>query len=288
MTGRRNPHKTARRTTLHAVAVLVAALYVVPIAFILLVSLTPKGVEPGTFPTSFAPGNFVAAFRSTDFLLFFLNSTIVAAVATAIQTALACSAGYALALLPIRGRSFMLLGLVALLVVPPEVVLVPLFIMVSHFPLVGGNDLLGQGGSGLLNSLPGLMVPHLLSALGIFLMRQFYVSLPAELGDAARVDGAGEAAVFARIYTPLVKPAIAVVAVFAFQGAWNDFLWPLLTTRTNDVRTVQLGLTVFYQENSTQWNLLMAAALGLSIPILILFLLIQRFFRSGVLSGALK
>jgi multiple sugar transport system permease protein len=182
----------------------------------------------------------------------------------------------------------MLLLLIALLVVPPEVAIVPLFVIVAHFPLAGGNDILGNGGQGLLDSLPGIMVPHIVSALAIFLMRQFYASLPGELGDAARVDGAGEVRIFAMIYTPLVKPAVAIVAVFAFQGAWNDFIWPLVVTHSNNMRTLQLGLTIFFQENSTQWTLLMAAVLGISIPIVVLFLLIQRFFRDGALAGALK
>ena len=132
------------------------------------------------------------------------------------------------------------------------------------------------------------MVPHIVSALGIFLMRQFYAALPRELGDAARVDGASEYRIFAGIYTPLVKPAVAIVGVFAFQAAWNDFIWPLVVINSNDMRTLQLGLTVFFQENSTQWNLLMAVVLSISVPIVLLFLLIQRYFQEGALAGALK
>jgi multiple sugar transport system permease protein len=119
-------------------------------------------------------------------------------------------------------------------------------------------------------------------------MRQFYKDLPDELGDAARVDGATERRIFALIYTPLVLPAVAVVGIFAFQSAWNDFLWPLVMTRSTDRQTLQLGLTVFFQENSTQWNLLMAVVLVISVPVLILFLSIQRFFRPDVMAGAVK
>ena len=225
---------------------------------------------------------------STDFVRFFFNSAVVAISCTILQVVLSCAAGYSLAMLPVRGKNLMLLLLIALLVVPPEVAIVPLFVMVTHVPLVGGNNLFGSGGQGLLDTLPGIMVPHIVSALAIFLMRQFYAALPAELGDAARVDGAGEFRIFATIYTPLVKPAVAIVAVFAFQAAWNDFIWPLVIIHSNDMRTLQLGLTVFFQENSTQWNLLMAAVLGISIPIVVLFLLIQKLFREGALMGALK
>lgn len=284
---RLNP-KLISAALLHAVALLITALYAVPMAYTLMVALTPNGEWIGAMPSRPEFSNFVDAFLSADFLRFFGNSLVVAVTCTITQVLLSCAAGYALAMLPVRGRNLMMLLLIALLVVPPEVSLVPLFVMVSNVPLVGGNDLFGNGGQGLLNTLPGLMVPHVVSALAIFLMRQFYLSLPAELGDAARMDGASEFRIFFEIYTPLVKPAVAVVGVFAFQSAWNDFVWPLVVTYSNDMRTLQLGLTVFFQENSTQWNLLMAAVLSISVPIVILFLLIQRFFQDGALSGALK
>lgn len=275
-------------TILQATALLVAALYVVPMGYTIVVGLTPNGEAIGGWPSHFEPGNFVDAYLSANFLRFLVNSAVVSVGCTILQVLLSCSAGYALAMLPVRGRNLMLLLLIALLVVPPEVSIVPLFVMVFHVPLVGGNDLFGNGGQGLLDTLPGVMVPHIVSALGIFLMRQFYAALPRELGDAARVDGASEYRIFAGIYTPLVKPAVAIVGVFAFQSAWNDFIWPLVVINSNDMRTLQLGLTVFFQENSTQWNLLMAVVLSISIPIVLLFLLIQRYFQEGVLAGALK
>ncbi|SED91687.1 carbohydrate ABC transporter permease [Ruania alba] len=282
--------KTSRRTAgiWQAVALILAALYAVPVGYIVMISLTPSGQNLGQWPTHLDLGNYADAFGSTDFVRFFGNSVAVAVVCTLTQLLLSCSAGYALALLPVRAKNTLTLLVVALLVVPPEVAMVPLFVMITRVPLLGGNDILGAGGTGMLDTLPALMLPHLVSALPIFLMRQFYAGLPTELGDAARVDGASEVHIFARIYTPLVKPAAAIVAVIAFQAAWNDFLWPLVSTTSNDMRTLQLGLTIFFQENSTQWTLLMAAVLAISIPIVIGFLLVQRFFRSGVLSGALK
>lgn len=279
---------TTAAAVFHAIALLVTALYAVPMVYTVMVALTPDGQWIGAWPSRLEFGNFVEAFLSANFLRFFINSAVVAIVCTTLQILLSCSAGYALAMLPVPGRNLMMLLLIALLVVPPEVSLVPLFVMVSHVPLAGGNDLWGNGGQGLLDTLAGVMVPHIVSALGIFLMRQFYISLPAELGDAARMDGASEFRIFAGIYTPLVKPAVAVVGVFAFQSAWNDFVWPLVVTYSNDMRTLQLGLTVFFQENSTQWNLLMAAVLSISVPIVVMFLMIQRYFQEGALAGALK
>jgi multiple sugar transport system permease protein len=276
------------RAVLQAIALLVTALYAVPMAYVVMVAVAPYGEWTGGLPSRIELGNFAAALTSANFLRFFANSAVVAVFCTLLQVLLSCSAGYALAMLPLRAGNWILLLLVALLVVPPEVSIVPLFVVVAHFPLAGGNDIFGNGGSGLLNTLPGIMVPHIVSALGIFLMRQFYISLPRELGDAARIDGAGEFRIFAQIYTPLVRPAVAVVGVFAFQAAWNDFIWPLVVTNANDLRTLQLGLTIFFQENSTQWNLLMAAVLVISVPVVVIFLLIQRYFQEGALAGALK
>ncbi len=280
--------KRRTRSLLYVLGLLVSAVYLVPMAYVVLAALTPTGEPMGRVPSQFTWSNFVDGLTSDAFGTFALNSVVVSVVAVIAQVVLACAAGYALARMPLPGSNLILLLLVALIVVPPEIVMVPLFLMMVHFPLVGGNDLFGAGGLGLLDTLGGLMVPHLISALAIFLMRQFYRGLPNELGDAARVDGASELSIFARIYTPLVLPAVTVVAVFAFQGAWNDFLWPLIMVHSPERRTLPLGLTTFFQENSTQWNLLMAVVLVISVPVVALFLAVQRHFRSDVMSGAIK
>ncbi|ACQ82225.1 binding-protein-dependent transport systems inner membrane component [Beutenbergia cavernae DSM 12333] len=272
----------------YLIGLALTAAYVLPMAYVLLAAVTPTGQAIGKVPDGLAWSNFVDAFAQQEFGRFAINSIVVAVVSTVVQVALAMTAGYALAKLPVPGARSHLVLLIALLVVPPEIIMVPLFVLAARLPLVGGNDILGQGGQGLVDSLPGLVIPHLISALAIFLMRQFYKDLPDELADAARVDGAGELAIFWRIYTPLVLPAVAVVAIFALQSAWNDFLWPLVMTRSVEQRTLQLGLTSFFQEHSTQWNYLMAVVLVISIPVVALFLWAQRWFRGDVMSGAVK
>ncbi|GAA2759488.1 carbohydrate ABC transporter permease [Actinopolymorpha rutila] len=278
-----------RQSLLQAAALCVAAAYVLPLLFVVTTALAPSGQALGTItPSGFKPANFSDALHSAAFGTMFVNSAIVTLGSTAVQVVLACMAGYALARIAFRGREGFFLLLIAVLVIPPEVTLVPLFVLVKHLPLEGGNDILGQGGIGLLNTLPGLMFPHLVSALSIFLMRQFYIGMPEELADAARIDGATEWTVLWRIFTPLAWPAVVTVAIFAFQGAWNDFLWPLVMTKSPDVQTVQLGLTVFFQENTTQWSLLMAAVILISVPVVVMFLLGQRTFQEGVATGAVK
>lgn len=281
--------KTLRSGIFHTLALIITALYVVPLASIFLVALAPADRElQFGIPDEFAWSNFAEAMRAENFPLFFANSLVVSLASTVLQVLLCAMAGYALAKMPIPGKKTIMLVLIALIIVPPEVMMVPLFVIVTHVPFAGGNDLWGNGGSGLLDTYAALVVPHVISALCIFLMRQFYLDLPDELGESARVDGASEGRIFWQIYTPLALPAVAVVSVLAFQGAWNDFLWPLVSVKSNDMRTLQLGLAVFYQENSTQWSLLMAAVILMTLPIVVIFLFGQRYFTAGVSAGGVK
>ncbi len=288
MSRRPSGRRVAISASTHAVMLVFAALYLVPLVYIITVSLTPTGESTAALPSRLEFGNYAQALASSDFTLFFVNSAIVTLATAVSQVVLSCMAGYALARLPIKGAKTIMLALIVLLVLPPEIVMVPMFVMVTHVPFLAGNDMFGNGGQGMLDSYMALMLPHLASALAIFLMRQFYQDLPDELGQAARVDGASEWRIFSRVYTPLTLPAVSVVTVLAFQSAWNDFLWPLIIVRSTMMRTLQLGLTVFFQENSTQWNLLMATVLMMSLPIIAIFLFAQRYFTDGISAGAIK
>jgi multiple sugar transport system permease protein len=155
-------------------------------------------------------------------------------------------------------------------------------------PLFGGNDILGQGGIGWINSYWGLIVPGAVGAFGIFMLRQFFQTLPVELEDAARIDGAGELRIFWQIMLPLAMPAVATLAIFSFQAGWNAFLWPLLITTTDDMRTIQLGLTVFVQQYSTQWDQLMAATVAATLPVILVFALGQKLLVRGIAFTGLK
>lgn len=273
---------------LFAVAITITAMYLIPMFYIAMVSLTPVDEATGSVPSRLAFENYPQALQSGDFPLYLFNSLAISLGAVVCQIALSCMAGYALAKAPLPENKSILMLLIGLLVLPAEIIMVPLFVMINRVPLLAGNDLFGQGGIGMLDSYGALMLPHIVSALPIFLMRQFYVGLPDELGQAARVDGASEFSIFARIYTPLTLPAVAIVSILAFQSAWNDFLWPLIVVRSNQMQTLQLGLTVFYQEHSTQWEYLMSIILIMTVPIAIAFLYSQRFFRTGITAGGVK
>ncbi len=197
-------------------------------------------------------------------------------------------AGYALARITFRGRELVFLGFVAMLMIPTYTKIVPQFLIVKSMPLFGGNDILGQGGSGWLDTWWALIIPGGLSPFAIFLFRQFYLSLPNELEEAARLDGLGEFRIWAQIYTPLIKPAIATVALLTFQDSWNNFLWPLLVTTRDDLRVIQVGLAVFQQEGTTQWAYLMAGTTLATVPWSLLFLFAQRYFVQGFTNAGIK
>jgi multiple sugar transport system permease protein len=169
-----------------------------------------------------------------------------------------------------------------------QVTLIPTFILVKSFPLAGGNNIFGQGGIGFLNSYFGLAVPHIMSVFGVFIMRQFYMQFPKELSEAARIDGANEIKIFTRIFLPLGKPALSTLAIFSFTQAWDDFLWPLIVTSENSMRTLQLGLEVFKSRSSADWGPLMACTSLAIVPVLIIFTVLQKYFTDTALTSGIK
>jgi len=248
--------------------------------------------EVGVFtwlPNEYHWENFSEAMKIAPFLNYFRNSFIIAIGETAVTLAVCTMAGYALAKLPLRGAKSLLNYFIVLLMVPFQIILVPLFLIVKSIPLFGGNDILGQGGTGWLDSWWGLIIPLAAGPMYTFLARQFYVSLPSELADAARMDGVGEFGIFLKVMTPLIKPALVTIFVFQVEGAWNAFLWPLMITNTDEIRPLQLGLAIFSQDQSdVLWPYLMAGTALATLPMIILFIFAQKRFVEGMASAGLK
>ncbi|WP_322410830.1 carbohydrate ABC transporter permease [Microbacterium invictum] len=262
---------------------------ITPFIWMLLASLqtSTSAMQESIIPSGFRWQNYVEAWGEANFDIYVLNSVILA-VAHTVGTVIMCSmAGYALASLPFRGARITFLLTIAMLSIPTYVVVIPQFLIVKMIPLAGGNDILGQGGSGWLDTWWALIIPPLAAPFFTFLFRQFYLALPKELAEAARIDGVGEFGIYLRIMTPLIKPAIAVVAVMQVQWSWNSFLWPLLVTRSEGLRVIQVGLSSFQSEAGVQWPLLMAGATIAIVPMVLLFLVAQRYFVEG-LAGSVK
>jgi multiple sugar transport system permease protein len=275
----------------YALLVVLAVVFVFPFIWALLTSLKPdtEVFEAGRWlPSVWRFDNYVRAVNSYNLPRYFLNSLIVAVIVTAAHLVLASTAGYAFARLRFPGREALFAMVVATLMVPSQATLVPLFILVKHWPLLGDNDILGRGGFGMLDTYWVLTVPMFATAYGTFLLRQFFLGLPAELEDAARIDGCSELGIYWRIVLPLCGPAMATLGIFSFQGVWNDFVWPLVTTRSDAMKTIQVGLAQFRREGTTEWTLLMAGTMIATIPILIVFLGGQRFFTRGIALTGLK
>jgi multiple sugar transport system permease protein len=210
---------------------------------------------------------------------------------------LAVLIGYALSKLRFRGREAVFLYLLGSLVLPSIVFNIATFVMMVRFPLVGGNDILGQGGTGFLNQWPALLLPGLVNAYFIFLFRQTFVTIPSDFEEAARVDGAGTLRCLFTIYLPMLKPVLTVFVIFQFVAMWNDYVWPLLVSRDNEAIWV---LSVAFQFLTGTGNLTglpstvnfspfgLAAAMIATLPLVVLYLLLQRYFVEGVQGFAIK
>jgi multiple sugar transport system permease protein len=281
-----------RHALSHVVLAAGAVAMLLPFVWMLSTSLKPPDqlftVPPTWLPRPLEFDTYVKAMSAGNFGRYAVNSLLLAMANMLTNVLLSAFAGYAFARLKFPGRNLLFVLVLATLMVPYQVTIIPLFVIVRHIPLFGGNDVLGQGGIGWINSYWGLIVPGAVGAFGIFMLRQFFQTLPVELEDAARIDGAGELRIFWQIMLPLAMPAIATLAIFSFQAGWNAFLWPLLITTTDDMRTIQLGLTVFVQQYSTQWGQLMAATVVATLPVIVVFAAGQRLMVRGIAFTGLK
>jgi multiple sugar transport system permease protein len=229
---------------------------------------------PQWIPHSLYLHNFGVILHQTNYLRWALNTLIFATCVTVITLVLDTLAAYAFARLRFPGRKFLFALVISTMMIPSAVVIAPLYIMVSHL--------------GLVNSYPGLVLPMVVSPLGVFMMRQFISTLPEGLVEAARLDGANEWQVFQRIVLPLIKPPLVVLGVFTFMSQWVNFLWPLVATTTDKMRTLTVGIASLQGQFVTNWGVISAAAVMTMIPITIIFLLLQRWFVQASMAGALK
>jgi multiple sugar transport system permease protein len=256
----------------------------VAIMFLLMVWMVVTSLEtpaqtlhfpPVLWPGTFRFGNYLTTIRQSAFGTWFWNTTVVT-VTVVISNLVLCSlAAYAFARIRFLGRGVVYFLLLATLMVPLQVVLIPTFLI--------AKDL------GLIDHLGALIAPNLVNVFGIFMLTQFFKTLPIELEEAARIDGASRLSILVRIVLPLSLPALATLAVIQFMWTWNDFLWPLVTILTNEgAFTLQLGLATFQGAHNTQWQLVAAANVMSMIPVVILFLAAQRFFVRGIATQGLK
>ena len=261
-----------------ALLLLLAAFALFPLLWMVSVSLMAPG-EASRFPPPLLPaepglGAYRALFATTGIARYFLNSLIVATLGTILSLAFNTAAGYAFAKLRFKGRDRLFQLLLAALVIPAQVTMLPLFLMLKEL--------------GLINSFAGVLVPLVTSIFGIFLVRQYALSIPDELLEAARVDGASEGRIFVQIVLPVLIPILITLALFSFLAAWNDFMWPLIVLTDQDLYTLPVALAALSREHVQDNEMMMAGSVLTILPVLILFLALQRYYLQGLLAGSVK
>ncbi len=272
-------HRRGERTqqpaawlALYAGLVLMAVVMLFPFYWMVTTGLKPAD-QVLLFPPRWIPSpphlsNFATVWTVRPFGRWLLNSTAVAGAVTALQLISSSLAAYAFARLTFSGRDKLFLLYLGTLMVPPQVTLIPNYILMRYL--------------GWLNSYQALILPAAFGAFGTFLLRQFFLTIPMDLQDAAKIDGASHFRIYSRIVLPLAKPALAALAIFTFVNQWNSFLWPLVITSSPRMQTVTVGLQAFQGQYGSEYHLLMAAVTLSIIPLLIVFLSLQRYFVEGI------
>jgi len=252
-----------------------AGIVLLPLAVVVVTSFLPSETGVGdNLPQQWTWANYQAAWTRGNFLLAFLNSTLVALAVTFLQLVTSALAGYALARLRFKGRQAILLLVLVTLVIPFQLLVIPIFLV-----LKAGH---------LINTYGALILPTAVNGFGIFLLRQFFQTIPVELEEAATLDGATRLQVLWRVILPLARPALVTLFLFSFIGEWNDLFKPLVFTTRPELRTVQLALAEFQEQFTNSWSLMMAAVVIATLPIVLLFLLGQRQFIRGIAATGIK
>lgn len=298
---------------IHVPLILFGVTMLLPLVFLMKTALAPAeeamkatdSVIEMLLPRHFEWGNFTQVWESIPFLRYYVNSLFVAVVATFGQVLTSAAAAFAFARLEWRHRDKLFLAYLATMMIPHSVTMIPNFIALRYLPDIlnscfpwidwAADRYLGTGPNAPyigrlvgLDSYFALIAPAMFSAYGTFMLRQFFQSIPRSLDEAARIDGASNARIFWTITLPLARPGLTTLTVLTFMGVWSSFLWPLVVTHQDVLRTLPVGLQAFHGDYGTEWHLMMAAALLMLLPVIIVFLAAQRFFVAGATIGAVK
>ncbi len=262
----------------HLIIVVLAVYCLFPVIWVCFSSFKPQSelfkIPMTFFPKNWSFSNYISALSYGSFLQYFSNTLFVSVVATIITVLINIMSGYALAKYIFPGRNIIFSIMIGTLMIPLQVIMIPIFLQLKRF--------------GMLNSLWGIIIPPAATPTGIFLARQYMVNLPNSMIESARIDGAKEFFIFRKIIIPLSKPIIATIAIFSFMWRWNDYLWPLIVITDNDKQTLQQALANFVGQLQINWSALLAMTTISIIPVIIVFLMFQKYFMSGITAGAVK
>jgi alpha-1,4-digalacturonate transport system permease protein len=262
----------------YILAFFLVLLFLVPVVYIISSSFKPINelfsASPTFFPKRFTFDNFTAALARGNFLIYIGNSFLVAVSSTALAVVINTMSGYALAKFRFKGDTFIMILILSTIMLPLEVIMVPIFSVLRTF--------------GLYNSLLALIIPAAATPTGIFLMRQYLLTIPDEVIQSARIDGASEWKIFTKIILPNAKPAIATLAIFSFMWRWNDYIWPLIAISSPNKYTLQLAIANFSGEFGTDYSSVLAMSTISMIPMLIVFVIFQKQFVQGTVQTGMK
>ncbi len=277
MIGKKLARSLRRELPLHVL--LLAGAFVVLLPYLWMVTTSLKPLQqtfspPYLFPSSFEWENYSSAWDAAPFARYYINSLVMGVAIAVGQVITAAMAAYAFDRLDFPFKNVLFFACLATLMIPLHLILIPSYLLINNL--------------GWLDTYQALIVPRLASAFGIFLMRQYFRSVPRELDEAAMIDGCGRIGILFRILLPVSRPAVLTLALFAFLFAWNDFLWPLIVVSNPDLLPIQVGLATFTGKYGTQWTYLMAGTVTATLPVLLLFVVAQRWIIEGMTMGAVN
>jgi multiple sugar transport system permease protein len=280
------------KAVVYVVLIAGGIVFIAPFAWMVSASFQPLGDmfnwPPTWIPENFTIGNYERFLEAQGLWRWFFNSSLLAISVMVVQLLVNSLAAYAYAKRVFPGRDMLFLFMLGTLMIPGQIYLIPNYIILQHIPFFNGNNYLGMGGHGWLDTYWGMIVPYSFSVWSVFFMRQYMKSIPNDLMDAARIDGASELRIYAQIILPLCGPVLAAQAIFTFTFVWNDFFWPLIVISDPKMRTLPLGLALYIVKNRTAWDVVMAGSVLSTLPVLAIFLLFQRYFIRGITLTGMK
>ena len=277
--------KLIKKFSIHFILIITSLLSIFP--FIWLISTSLKGnaenifaYPPQLIPTDFTWANYTGVWKRVDFIAYFVNSMIVALGTVVLNLLLSALAGYPLARMEFKGKKIVFFAILATIMIPFQAIMLPVYLITIKLHLMDSvNNFAG---------FVGLIMPFAVNAFGIFLMRQAFLGIPREMEEAAIVDGCNVVQLFFKILLPMVKPSLAVLAIFTFIGSWGEFLWPSIVLTKEAMYTLPVGINNLQGMFSSNWRFIAAGSILATIPIIIFFLFMQRYFISGENDGAVK
>jgi multiple sugar transport system permease protein len=280
------------RLIIYTLLIVGAIIFIAPWAWMVSASFQPIGDifdwPPNWIPETFTLTNYSKFLAAEGFFRWVLNSGFLAVVVLVLQMFFNSLAAYTFAKRKFPGRDGLFLLMLGTLMIPGQLFLIPNYLILLRSPLFGGNNLMGVGGHGMLDSFWGIIIPYSFSVWSVFFMRQYMKSLPDDLLDAARMDGASEFTIYSKVVMPLCGPVLAAQAIFTFTFVWNDFFWPLIVTSSPELRTLQLGLALFILKNKTVWDIVFAGSVVSTLPVLLIFIFFQKYFIRGIALTGMK